>query len=98
MVTFIVVALLIGLLGKLLSGLAKAANLKLVDRVLGGIVGACVVGIIVGIILTLIEGLGVNIDTLRESALVSYLLHAVAYLAKFLPAVAGEVNTTDISL
>jgi membrane protein required for colicin V production len=97
-VTFLVVAVLIGLLGKLISGLAKAANLKLIDRVLGGIVGACVVGIAVGIVLTLIERLGVNIDTLRESALITYLLHAVAYLSRFLPKVAQEVTRPDVSL
>lgn len=97
-VTFVVVALLIGLLGKLISGLAKVANLKLIDRVLGGVVGACVVGIAVGIVFTLIERLGVNIDALRESPLISYLLQAVAYLSKFLPKIAEEVATRDISL
>jgi membrane protein required for colicin V production len=95
---FLIVALLIGLLGKLISGLARAANLKLIDRILGGIVGACVVGIAMGIVLTLIERLGVNIDTLRESVIISYLLHAVAYLSVFLPEVAREVNAPDISL
>jgi membrane protein required for colicin V production len=97
-VTFLVVAILIGLLGKLISGLAKAANLKLIDRVLGGIVGACVVGIAIGIVLTLIERLGVDIDLLRESALISYLLQAVAYLSRFLPDVAEEVRAPGISL
>jgi membrane protein required for colicin V production len=97
-VTFVVVAISIGLLGKLVSGLAKVANLKLFDRILGGVVGACVVGIAVGIVLTLIERLGVNIDTMRESALTAYLLHAVAYLSRFLPKIAEEVVRPDISL
>lgn len=95
---FLIVALLIGLLGKLISGLAKAANLKLIDRVLGGIVGACVVGIAIGIVLTLIERLGVNIDTLKESPLIAYLMHTVAYLSRFLPEVARDVDAADISL
>jgi membrane protein required for colicin V production len=97
-VTFLVVAVLIGLVGKLISGLAKAANLKAVDRVLGGIVGACIVGIAIGIVLTLIERLGVNIDVLKESALISYLLQAVAYLSRFLPSVAEEVTRPDVAL
>jgi membrane protein required for colicin V production len=97
-VAFLVVAILIGLLGRLVSGLAKAANLKMIDRLLGGVVGACIVGIAVGIVITLIERLGVNIDTLKESALISYLLQAVAYLSKFLPQAAQQVKGPDISL
>jgi len=95
---FLIVAILIGLLGKLISGLAKTANLKFIDRVLGGVVGACIVGIAIGIVLTLIERLGVNIDMLRESPLISYLLYTVSYLSKFLPEAAQEVGASDVSL
>jgi len=83
--TFFVVALLVGLIGKLLSGLAKAANLKTIDRLIGGVVGACLVGLIVGAFFKVGESFGLDTGFLDDSVLAQQLMGAVAYLGALLP-------------
>ncbi len=84
-VAFLVIAVVIGLIGKAFSGLAKAAGLRAIDRFIGGIVGACVVAIVIGIILTLLEKFGVDATLGNRSSLAIYLLRGVKALAGFLP-------------
>jgi membrane protein required for colicin V production len=83
--TFFVVALVIGLLGKLFSGLAKAANLKMIDRLIGGVVGACLVGLIVGTVFKVGESFGMDTAFLADSVLAQQLMAAVAYLGALVP-------------
>ena len=83
--TFFVVALLIGLLGRMLSGLAKAAKLKTIDRLIGGVVGACLVGLVIGAFFKVGESFGMDTVFLKESVLAQQLMAAVAYLGAFLP-------------
>jgi len=83
--TFFVVALIVGLIGKLLSGLAKAANLKTIDRLIGGVVGACLVGLIVGAFFKVGESFGMDTGFLEESVLAQHLMAAVEYLGALLP-------------
>lgn len=89
-VAFLVVAIVIGLIGKAFSGLAKAAGLRSIDRLIGGIVGACVVAIIVGIVLTLSEKFGLDATLGNRSLLAPYLIRAVTTLAGFLPSAVAE--------
>jgi uncharacterized membrane protein required for colicin V production len=91
--TFLVAAIIIGLFGKMFSGLAKAANLRMIDRFLGGIVGACLIGIAVGIILSLAQRLGMDLLAFRESFLARQLIQAVNVLAGFLPKASEPVET-----
>jgi membrane protein required for colicin V production len=91
--TFLVVAIVIGLLGKMFSGLAKAANLRIIDRMIGGVVGACLIGIAIGIILTIASRLGADTVSLEESVLARQLLIAVKVLARFLPKAAETAST-----
>jgi membrane protein required for colicin V production len=83
--TFFVVALVIGFVGKILSGLAKAASLKTVDRLIGGVVGACLVGLIIGAFFTVAESFGMDATFLNKSVLAGQLMAAVSYLGTFLP-------------
>jgi membrane protein required for colicin V production len=83
--TFVVVAILIGLAGRAVSGLAKVANLRTIDRIIGGVVGACLVGIAIGIVLAMIQMVGGGIPGVRESFLAPQLLATVSYLGRFLP-------------
>jgi membrane protein required for colicin V production len=91
--TFLIVAIVIGLLGKMFSGLAKAANLRIIDRMIGGIVGACLIGIAIGIILTIAKRLGADTASFDESVLARQLLIAVKVLAGFLPQAAETART-----
>jgi membrane protein required for colicin V production len=83
--TFFVVALVVGLIGRLFSGLAKAANLRAIDRLIGGIVGACLVGLIIGTIFKVGETFGMDTGFLDGSPLAQHLMVAVSYLGTFLP-------------
>jgi membrane protein required for colicin V production len=83
--TVCVVALIIGLIGRLLSGLAKAANLRAIDRVIGGVVGACLVGLIVGAVFKVGESFGMDTGFLDNSVLAQHLMAAVSYLGALLP-------------
>jgi uncharacterized membrane protein required for colicin V production len=85
LLTFFVTALIIGLIGRMFSGLAKAANLKMIDRVIGGVVGACLVGLGIGIVFRVGETFGMNTDFLEDSPLAKQLMQAVSYLSGFLP-------------
>lgn len=91
---FLVIAILIGLIGKAFSGLAKAAGLRAVDRFIGGVVGACVVAIIIGVILTLVEKFGVDPTLGNKSSFALYLLRAVRALAGFLPGTISQAGGT----
>ena len=91
--TFLVVAIVIGLIGKMFSGLAKAASLKGIDRLLGGIVGACLVGIAVGVVLSVAQRLGMDSVYMRESVMARQLVLAVKALARFLPEASKSVQT-----
>jgi uncharacterized membrane protein required for colicin V production len=91
--TLLIVAIVIGLLGKMFSGLAKAANLRIIDRMIGGVVGACLIGIAIGIILTIAKRLGADTTSLEESVLARQLLIAVKVLARFLPQAAETART-----
>ena len=84
-ITFILVAIAVGLVGKMFSGLAKAANLRVMDRLLGGVVGACLVGLGVGFFITVGEAFGMDTGFVDSSPLASQLVAAVSYLATFLP-------------
>jgi membrane protein required for colicin V production len=90
--TFLVVAIVVGLIGKMFSGLAKAANLRVVDRVIGGVVGACLVGLAVGIVLRVGEMFGMDTGFLDGSPLARQLMAAVSYLARFLPAAKESIG------
>jgi membrane protein required for colicin V production len=83
--TFFVVALIIGLIGKMFSGLAKTANLRTIDRLLGGIVGACLVGLAIGVVLQVGAMFGMSTEWVQGSPLARQLMLAVSYLARFLP-------------
>jgi uncharacterized membrane protein required for colicin V production len=91
-ITFVVVAIVIGLIGKTLSGLAKAASLRMVDRFIGGIVGACLMGLAVGVFLKVCERLGMNMRPFGHSVLAQNLMQAVSHLARFLPEVTEQVK------
>jgi membrane protein required for colicin V production len=91
--TFLVVAIVIGLVGRMFSGLAKAANLRMIDRLIGGVVGACLVGIAMGIILSIALRLGGDILAFEDSALAEQLILAVKVLAGFLPKASEVVET-----
>jgi len=91
-VAFLVVAIVIGLIGKAFSGLAKAAGLRAIDRFVGGIVGVCVVAIIVGVVLTLAEKFGIDPSLGNRSVLAPHLVKAVRLLAAFLPGAVAEVE------
>ena len=91
--TLLIVAIVIGLLGKMFSGLAKAANLRVIDRMIGGVVGACLIGIAIGIILTIAKRLGADTASLEQSVLARQLLIAVKVLARFLPEAAETAHT-----
>jgi membrane protein required for colicin V production len=90
--TFIVIALVIGFIGRLLSGLAKAANLKAIDRIIGGVVGACLVGLIIGAILKIGEEFGMDTGFLENSALAPHLMAAVSYLGSFFPRIKESIQ------
>ncbi len=96
--TFLVVAIIIGLLGKMLSGLAKVANLRIIDRMIGAVVGACLIGLAIGIILTIVQRFGGDIALLEESVLARQLLIAVKLLAEFLPKAAETAETAGAFL
>jgi uncharacterized membrane protein required for colicin V production len=96
--TFLVAAIVIGLFGKMFSGLAKAANLRMIDRFLGGIVGACLIGIAVGIILSIAKRLGMDLLAFEESFLARQLIQAVNVLAGFLPKASETVETARLWL
>lgn len=89
--TFIVVALVIGLIGKLFSGLARVANLRMIDRLIGGVVGACLAGLIIGAIFKVGERFGMDTGFLEGSRLAQQLMAAVAYLGAFLPRVRKSI-------
>lgn len=91
--TFLVVAIVIGLIGRMFSGLAKAASLKSIDRLIGGIVGACLVGIAVGVVLSVAQRLGMDTVYMQESVLVRQLILAVKALARFLPKASESIKT-----
>jgi membrane protein required for colicin V production len=84
-ITFLLVAIAVGLVGKMFSGLAKAANLRLMDRLLGGVVGACLVGLAVGLFFKVGEAFGMDTGFVYSSPLARQLVAAVSYLATFLP-------------
>ncbi|MFH1312823.1 MAG: CvpA family protein [Candidatus Eisenbacteria bacterium] len=96
--TFLVVAIFIGLLGKMLSGLAKVANLRIIDRMIGAVVGACLMGLAIGILLTLAERLGADIAMVEESVLARQLLIAVKAIAQYLPEAAKDATTAGAFL
>ena len=83
-IVFLNIAILIGLTGQMFSGLAKAANLRMVDRAVGGVVGACLVGIVIGIILRIALKLGMDILAFGDSVLAQQLITAVKVLEGFL--------------
>lgn len=83
--TFFVVALVIGFIGRIFSGFAKAANLKAIDRLIGGVVGACLVGLIIGTIFRVGESFGMDTGFLDDSVLAQQLMAAVSYLGTLLP-------------
>ncbi len=83
--TFLLVAIGVGLVGKMFSGLAKAANLRVIDRLLGGVVGACLVGLAVGLVIQVGGSFGMDTGFVRDSPLARQLVLAVSYLATFLP-------------
>jgi membrane protein required for colicin V production len=85
LITFLLVAIGVGLVGKMFSGLAKAANLRLMDRFLGGVVGACLVGLAVGFFFTVGKAFGMDTGFVNSSPLARQLVAAVSYLATFLP-------------
>lgn len=95
---FLVVAIVIGLFGKMFSGLAKAANLRMIDRAIGGIVGACLIGIAVGVILSLAQRLGGDLLAFEDSVLAQHLILAVNVLAGFLPKAKEAVDTAMLCL
>jgi len=84
-ITFILVAIGVGLLGKMFSGLAKAANLRFADRLLGGVVGACLVGLAVGLFIQVGKSFGMDTAFVKDSPLARQLVQAVSYLVTFLP-------------
>ncbi len=84
-ITFILVAIGVGLVGKMFSGLAKAANLRVMDRLLGGVVGACLVGLAIGLFIKIGEAFGMDSGFVDSSPLARQLVLAVSYLATFLP-------------
>jgi membrane protein required for colicin V production len=92
-ITFFITALIIGFIGKLFTGMAKAANLRILDRIIGGIVGACLVGLAVGILFKVGETFGMDISFLDDSPLAQQLILAVTYLSRFLPAAKDTIGT-----
>lgn len=90
--TFFVVALIIGLIGRMFSGLAKAANLRMIDRLIGGVVGACLVGLAIGVIFKVGEMFGMDTGFLRDSPLAQHLMQAVSYLSTFLPKARSSIG------
>ena len=88
-ITFIIVAIVIGLLGKLISNLAKQANLSPIDRILGGVIGACLVGIAAGLVFKLLAITGGDGGPVAGSVVAQRLVNAVSYLARFLPGAAS---------
>jgi membrane protein required for colicin V production len=91
-ITFVVVAIVIGLIGKMFSGLAKAANLRMIDRFIGGIVGACLIALAAGVFLKICERLGMDMSGFNKSFLARSLIQTVSYLAGFLPEVTQRIE------
>jgi len=93
-VAFIVVAVIIGILGKTVSNLVRKSALSSVDRLAGGVVGACIVGLLVGLIFKLMAMGGIENNAVAQSGLVRKLMDAVSYLADFL---AGGSESTAVA-
>jgi uncharacterized membrane protein required for colicin V production len=83
-IAFIIVAVIIGILGKMISNLVKKSALSSVDRLLGGVIGACIVGLVVGLIFKLMAMGGIENAAVAQSGLVRKLMGAVSYFADFL--------------
>jgi uncharacterized membrane protein required for colicin V production len=81
---FVVIAVGIGILGRMLSNLVKKSALSSVDRLVGGVIGACIVGLVVGLAFKLMALGGVENAAVAQSGLVRRLMGAVSYLAEFL--------------
>ena len=92
-ITFIVVAIAIGLLGKLVSNLAKKANLSPIDRILGGAIGACLVGIAAGVVFNLLALAGLENQSIVQSPIAQKLMSAVSYLTQFMPRESSEMTS-----
>jgi uncharacterized membrane protein required for colicin V production len=63
----------------------KKTALSVVDRVIGGVFGVCVVGLVLGVVFRLLMLSGLELESVRSSALGPKLINAVSYLTQFLP-------------
>lgn len=82
---FIVIAVVIVILGRIVSNAVKKTAVSVIDRFIGGLFGACLVGLILGVVFRLLMMSGLEIETVRNSVLGPRLINAVSYLTHFLP-------------
>lgn len=99
-VTFIVVAVLVFLLGKLVAKLVKAINLGFVDKIGGFLIGLAKGVLISSLLIMLINALNLNSvikeETKQESLLYPYVEQAVPYVYEGFDLVKEAVqNATD---
>lgn len=99
-VTFIVVAVLVFLLGKLVAKLVKAINLGFVDKIGGFLIGLAKGVLISSLLIMLINALNLNNvikeETKQESLLYPYVEQAVPYVYEGFDLVKEAVrNATD---
>lgn len=98
-VTFIVVAVLVFLLGKLVAKLVKAINLGFVDKIGGFLIGLAKGVLICSLLLMLLNAFNLNNvikdETKKESLLYPYMEQAVPYVYQGFDLVKEAVNATS---
>ncbi len=101
-ITFAIIVLTIGLLGKLLTKIADFASLGLLNKILGGGFGALKIGIILSILLSVFTKLNNTIPFISEELEETSILYepvknlATTLFPKFFTVVKDETNL-DIS-
>lgn len=90
-ITFIVVAILVSLAGKMVSNVAKKSGFSSVDRFVGGLFGACLMGLLAGLVLRLMALGGLESAAVAGSKLAPKLTAAVSYFTQFLRRGGAEV-------
>ncbi|NNC70022.1 MAG: CvpA family protein [Flavobacteriaceae bacterium] len=73
--TFVLIVLLISLSGKLLTKLADAASLGIMNKVFGAVFGLVKVGLILSVVLIIFDKLNRNLPFIKEDKLEASLLY-----------------------
>ncbi|MDJ0645074.1 MAG: CvpA family protein [Flavobacteriaceae bacterium] len=73
--TFVVIVLLISLSGKLLTKLADAASLGIMNKVFGAVFGLLKIGLILSVVLIVFDKLNRNLPFVKENTLETSILY-----------------------